>query len=717
MGALRLLVAVLILAAVGATQHRLAIVGGTIIDVRDGGRSRMDLDDAVVLVEDGRITAVGPRAGVVVPEGFRVLDASGGYLVPGLIDCFCTLNNQAYAHALLAMGVTAILGGGGGRRGELFLEGDPSPHVYRLEDVGYEEAETDALLDRVDELADRGTDVLLLMYRLKPGQLRQVAARARVRGMATIGELARTDYRTALACGVDAFVHTTRYSLGLAPQEHVDGVAAQPFADALDSAKWRYYRWLSKKDANAADVRDYAAAIAASRTALIPTGSLLHLHREGAVNPWHFAAAKLIDPKDINMPADPETGEQAWSPVQRDAYRALAANTDRIERVYRAAGCRYLAGSATDVWGTMPGISLHTELEFLVSIGSSPREALAAATSNPARVLRLGDTGEIRPGATGDVLVLDADPRVDIGHLRRIRHVVQRGAVLVRERLLRGPGADDGELVRRTPWSPTAELRAEHEHLDRVDVASIRYVSSALEVEGYLAVPKGDGPFPCIVDVRGGNREFGAIGDYAIANRLARVASWGYVVIASQYRGVAGGDGIEQFGGREVDDVLRLLDVLEHEPKADTERVGLYAGSRGGMTALLMLRRTDRFRACVLRAPLTDLVRWKRERPGIESVFRDLIPGYTPGRDDLLRLRSGALWADQLCTTTPILILQGTADWRVSPGMTLAFADALQRAGRRYELQVFDGADHGLRPRRRDARALARAWFDRFVRK
>lgn len=52
-----------------------------------------------------------------------------------------------------------------------------------------------------------------------------------------IGELARTGYVEASAMGVDAFVHTTRYSLGLASDELRRGIDAEPFSNDLDSAK------------------------------------------------------------------------------------------------------------------------------------------------------------------------------------------------------------------------------------------------------------------------------------------------------------------------------------------------------------------------------------------------------------------------------------------------------------------------------------------------
>ncbi len=80
----------------------------------------------------------------------------------------------------------------------------------------------------------------------------------------------------------------------------------------------------------------------------------------------------------------------------------------------------YLAASGAPVDGTMPGISLHTELEMLVRLGLSSREALAAATNNYAIQFGWNELGLVAPGRRADILVVDADPTVSIWNARRI---------------------------------------------------------------------------------------------------------------------------------------------------------------------------------------------------------------------------------------------------------------------------------------------------------
>jgi hypothetical protein len=438
-------------------DHPLAIVGGTVVDVSAFGSSHHDLADAIVLIRGGRIEAVGPRRSVPIPKDAQVLDAAGAFIVPGLSDVYATINNQRQANAFLYMGVTSIVGldEPGGRRGRLFLDASPGPRVWRLETIiGYDPGAlpegqrtvpdlmskgrglSDAeLREQVDGSARRGVKVLHLYYTLSPDQVRVVAARARARGLATIGELGATTYPQAIDAGVMAFVHTSRYSLELAPPALRDEVAKAPFGPP----RRQYYEFLANVSEDDPRLARYARVLATGRTALIPTLAMNYLDLPGHRNPWKEPAAVLLDPKDIHLPANPETGERAQpADAVRDGFPSGA--TERlqvIESCYCKAGVKYLAGSGTDAFGTMPGISLHIELEMLVKACLTPRQALAAATANVGELFEWPTVGQVKPGYDADLLVLDADPTRDIGNLKRIRHVVLAGEAIDREALLR----------------------------------------------------------------------------------------------------------------------------------------------------------------------------------------------------------------------------------------------------------------------------------------
>ena len=80
---------------------------------------------------------------------------------------------------------------------------------------------------------------------------------------------------------------------------------------------------------------------------------------------------------------------------------------------------------------------MHTELEMLVRLGLSPREALAAATNNYAEQFHWSELGQITPGRRADIVVLDADPTTNIWNARRINTLLIDGNQIDRESLLK----------------------------------------------------------------------------------------------------------------------------------------------------------------------------------------------------------------------------------------------------------------------------------------
>jgi len=92
-----------------------------------------------------------------------------------------------------------------------------------------------------------------------------------------------------------------------------------------------------------------------------------------------------------------------------------------------AAGVDVLAGTDAGAPGTTHGASLHRELELLVAAGMRPEQALAAATSVPARRMGMADRGRIARGLRADLLVVRGDPVTDITSTRDIVMVCWEG--------------------------------------------------------------------------------------------------------------------------------------------------------------------------------------------------------------------------------------------------------------------------------------------------
>ncbi|MBD0320775.1 MAG: amidohydrolase family protein, partial [Gemmatimonadetes bacterium] len=118
-------------------------------------------------------------------------------------------------------------------------------------------------------------------------------------------------------------------------------------------------------------------------------------------------------------------------------WTAIAAGEMRNVGEMHRAGIELLAGSDIGAPLLVPGLSLHDELELLVSrAGLTPLQALRAATLGPARVVGVDrDLGTVQPGKLADLVILDANPLLDIRATRRIHAVVARGQLLDRRRL------------------------------------------------------------------------------------------------------------------------------------------------------------------------------------------------------------------------------------------------------------------------------------------
>jgi len=710
------------------------IKGGVLLNVQDKQGNYYDNIKSYVLFKKNEILDIGIYDEFTpIPENARVIDATGKYILPGLIDGFAVLNNQSYANAYLAKGVTTIIGVDGGRRGWFYPNANPGPDFYMLESVGDEAKSDSAQLADLRSLHKEGFKIALLKYQLRPNQVQLLQEEAKKLGMGIIGELGYTSYAQGIEIGLDAFVHTTRYSLDIAPEKIRNAVAEHPFSNDLNSPKWKYYQHLFSMDVPNPKLINHAKTLASGRTFIMPTLSLLYADLPEHKNPWSDPVAKILNPADINKPVDKLTGNHLYTPEEQANYTSMGLQELKIEHIYQHYGCKYLAGSATDVWGSMPGISLHTELELLHKIGLSNRDVLMAATVNFAEAFGW-KTGKLKEGYEADILILDKNPLEDLENLNSIAYLFNNGEEVDLDKLMEissDPSLPDGQIVFRQAYDPfddsvtqqlvfepqTKTLKPEFSFLKNIEMEELYYMSDGLRVKAFMAYPKGAEQLPSIIYNRGGNREFSKIYPYRVVDILARMASWGYVAIGSQYRGTDGGDGQEEFGGADINDVLNLIPLLEDLPQANADKIGMLGKSRGGMMTYLSLMKTDKIKAAAVVGGLTDLQLMNDGRGGEMEhyVYSQLMPNYWQNKEALLKERSAITRVDEISKTTPILLMHGTADWRVSPKETMNMASAFQEAEIPYRLVMMEGADHGLTEYKNEANKMIKAWFDRFL--
>lgn len=261
-----------------------------------------------------------------------------------------------------------------------------------------------------------------------------------------------------------------------------------------------------------------------------------------------------------------------------------------------------------------------------------------------------------------------------------------------------------------------SEWKEEYKYLDSIDIYGITYLSDGLKIRGLLAKPKKPGSYPCIIYNRGGNRDFGSLKAAHGALMLGQIAKEGYVVIASQYRGNGGSEGQEEFGGKDVNDVVILTEVLKEVENADTNKIGMYGWSRGGMMTYIALTKTDKIKAVVVGGAVSDNHETIKDRSEMETkVLAELIPDYINKKEVELDKRSAIKWADKFPKDVPILMLHGNADWRVKPEQSLKLALEFEKHRIPYRLIMFEGGDHGISEHKKEVDKQVINWFDKYL--
>ena len=253
-------------------------------------------------------------------------------------------------------------------------------------------------------------------------------------------------------------------------------------------------------------------------------------------------------------------------------------------------------------------------------------------------------------------------------------------------------------------------------YLDSIEIYRITYLSDGLKVNGFMVKPKNKGKYPCVIYNRGGNRDFGSLKIAHAAIKLGQIAKEGYVVIASQYRGNGGSEGQEEFGGKDVNDITILPEVLNEIEVADTNRIGMYGWSRGGMMTYIALTKSDKLKAIVVGGAVSDNFSAIKDRPEMETgVLSELIPNYADHKNAELEKRSAIKWVDKFPKDVPILILHGNSDWRVKPAQSLNLALEFEKHRIPYRLIMFEGGDHGISEHKDEVNQQVLKWFDKYL--
>jgi imidazolonepropionase-like amidohydrolase len=411
------------------TKDRIALVGGNVIS----GAGDPVLRDAVVVIRQGHIETVSPREGFEIPKTALVVDVTGSWIIPGLIDGHVHTERWALGR-YVAAGVTSVRDVHGQEdsilalREQVSLGGLVAPRIYSAGAMidGPPATYADATEVRtaeqarkaVDARAVAGVDYLKIYTHITPELLKPLLDEASTFNLKVTAHLGLTDALTAARMGVSSIEHLT--GIPEATSEKPDRFYAEHRASF-----WRGWTYFEKSWAglDSAGLHRVAVALAEAHVANVPTLVL------------HETLSRLDDPAMLNQPdlkTVPDSvvrrwnlpdmvARAGWTANDYPAFRASRHGEDLFLREFRAAGGRIVAGTDAGTQMIVPGLSLHTELELLVNAGLTPSDAIQTATHNTAQLLGADSLGLIAPGKVADLVVLRSNPLSDIRNTRTVQ--------------------------------------------------------------------------------------------------------------------------------------------------------------------------------------------------------------------------------------------------------------------------------------------------------
>jgi len=399
-----------------ANEGTIAFVGGTIID----GTDAEPLPDSVLVVTDGRVRSVGPRAAVSIPEGAEVIDVSGKYLMPGMINAhghvgatvgldangeYSTENLMRQLGLYARYGITTVNSLGGDEAAGFALRNEQyrsSLQRARLFVAGSVIAGADeqVIRDQVNRNADMGANFI----------------------------------KTRIDDNLGATQKMSRPLFdALVEQAHMRRLPVAVHLFYLDDAK---YMLEVGADLIAHSIRDlpvdreFIATVAEQGVCYIPT-----LTREVSTFVYEDVPEFFSDPYFLKE-ADPQVLAQLQTPERMSRMansRAAQAYKAGLEVALANVGALHAAdipiamGTDTGPPARFQGYFEHMELQLMVDAGMSPLDVIRSATGVAADCIGMSDIGTLEPGRWADFSILSANPADDIANTKTIETVYIAG--------------------------------------------------------------------------------------------------------------------------------------------------------------------------------------------------------------------------------------------------------------------------------------------------
>lgn len=396
-----------------------ALTGARVID----GTGRAPLNQATVLMNNGRIVAVGAASAVTIPAGATRVDMTGKTIMPGMVNGHGHVQKGFNNSVPISIREDLI------RRLRMYA----SYGVTTVVNLG---ANPDDELEGIRLRDEQGSIAL--------DRARMYTSGASVRRMKT-PEDARKDVDRVADLKVDAVKfhfddppnNMSAETWGaIVEQAHTRGLRVAPHIFYLRDAKAAVEKGVEALAHSVRDLDVDQALIAEMKRRNV--GYIPTLTREVSVFVYETTPAFFKDPfflrgmslyrDHVNVVSAPAYQEKIRNDATAQAIKKALVQANRNLKILSDAGVPIGFGTDGGVpnnatWGRWEGYFDHVEIEMMVAAGMTPMQAITAATGGSARISRLDQLGTLEPGKAADLLVLDANPLDDIRNTRQINSV------------------------------------------------------------------------------------------------------------------------------------------------------------------------------------------------------------------------------------------------------------------------------------------------------
>lgn len=375
------------------------------------------LEDQTVLVEDGRLTQIGPSKAVKLRRGIRRIEAKGMYLIPGLIDAHVHLESQTEFPLYLANGVTTVFN----------LDGRPAHLLWRKEvadgrvvgptilstgPIFHQKRRAEEDVRLVDEQAAAGYDAIKIYNEVSKEEYPALIAEAKRKNLLLMGHVARAP----------GFALTLQSGQSIA---HLEEIVYTNFNPKDDDDFDHLVFDESKIPALVQQIKNaniYITATLNNFALIVQQGTDLDAFLKNPdlqyVAPWTLENFEPANNRYKNR----------FGPPQYAVLHNLLAIQRKLLKALNDEGVPLMTGTDATEVGPVAGFGLPDELQEFVQDGLTPYRALETATTVPARYLRQSsESGTIEVGKRADMVLLTGNPLNDISNTRKIAGVMVRG--------------------------------------------------------------------------------------------------------------------------------------------------------------------------------------------------------------------------------------------------------------------------------------------------